>query len=232
MLLALPAQAHEFWIAPQALQVEPGAVLQPKVRIGEQLDGSAFRFDPRAYAQALWVGPDFATVLNTRRLAEGDVTLKARRPGLHILAVASFPQTHIHATREKFDAYVNAERLRLAAPVVPQNGQIRETYSRFSKTLVRFGKGSGQDRRIGLAREWVRSGDIFTLYQGATPLPGQPARLMCRMPDGAVQQSLLVTDAKGQTPAPKGTARECLLNAVILEPRGKDWHSDWVSTFF
>ncbi|KMW59419.1 hypothetical protein AIOL_004401 [Candidatus Rhodobacter oscarellae] len=233
-----PAQAHEFWIRSPAQVLALDATLTPEVWIGEDLAGQRFPFQPRAYEIARWIGPKTEQSLQNQKLAERDASLRAFSEGLHILAVTSFNQRLIYNKQDKFLKFVRdigAEAaLEGVSPLSDEDGKIRETYRRLSKTLVHFGTRSGKDRRVGLHHEWVQTETGFQLFSASSDTAGQPAALFCRTPDGRLFTDRLRTDADGHvnvTP-PKGS--ECLINTVFLFPPtdGSAWHSDWTSTFF
>ena len=229
------AQAHEFWIEPDAMAPPAGATVAMQVRVGERLDGDVFPFEPRAYAQAYWVGPHSARVLHAQPVTRRDISLAAQGAGLHILAVASFGQRLKYASLAEFEAFAESVGagavLQDAPPVAERDGSVREVYRRFSKTLVRFGGNAGHDRRLGLEYEWVQSGDVLTLFASDQAVQGHPVDLLCEDSNAHVRQTRLQTDTLGQVRPEIGDARRCLINAVFLTPPavGGVWTSDWVS---
>lgn len=235
LAISTGVQAHEFWIAPNDFRPVSGADLAFQVHVGTQFDGEVFPFQPRAYQAAYWVGPQTARALHTRPLAQGALALSGQGDGLHILAVASFGRRLTHPTIEAFEAFANevgaGPVLSNFPPVPDENGGLRETYRRFSKTLVNFGTKAGKDQRLGLEYEWVQSGTGFTLFAGDDVAPDHPVDLFCRPPNMGVRQQRLRTDANGQVAVTAANAAQCLISAVFLRPpqAGQGWASDWVS---
>ncbi|MFL4470142.1 DUF4198 domain-containing protein [Tateyamaria armeniaca] len=225
------AHAHEFWIEPTV----SGTQVTVEVHVGEHFEGEVFPFEPRAYETALWVGPETRQALHTRPLAQRDLSLAAQGEGLHVLAIASFGQTLRHPSLQDFKEFADSiganHVLREIPPVADEDGRLRETYRRFSKTLVHFGERRDEDRRLGLQYEWVQGSDGFTLYSGGTPAAHHPVDVFCRQADMQVRESRLRTDDTGNVAPSVKPAERCLINAVFLRPHedGRRWSSDWVS---
>ena len=238
-LTTAPTAAHEFWIEPQGFTLPAGGVFQPQVRVGEHLGGRTFPLDAGGYETVLWVGPGQSKMLAGQGLAGKLPVLHAMGEGLHVLAVASYPQTHVYETEAEFRDFVAEIRAESALANLPANakgGTLEESYRRFSKTLVHFGEEKGEDKRIGLAREWVKSGESFTLLFDSAPVPHQPVTLLCRTAHSGhdhVTEIELTTDAEGTVNPDLPHASTCLLNTVFLQKSNKgQWSSDWVSMFW
>lgn len=230
--------AHEFWIEPRFEKGPNGPMLRPVVKIGEMLDGVQYRFEPRAFARALWVGPEKAEDLSNQPLANGPLTLDPQGDGLHVLAVESFPNRHVYVSEDDFKEHLAtigqadtsvAKLARLSA-----DGRVIESYRRFSKTLIPIGQPRGVDQRVGLDSEWVQEGSGFRLYSGDVAVEQHPVSLICRATDApSASSALLHTDADGLVRLDQNGDARCVLNAVIMsiEPDGS-LSSDWVSVYF
>ena len=60
---ALPALGHEFWISPEAYQIDPGQSIRADLRVGQNFNGSAYSFIPRNFDRFdLVAGDDVVTV--------------------------------------------------------------------------------------------------------------------------------------------------------------------------
>ncbi len=235
---ALPLTAHEFWIEPGSFALEPGAALSAQVLIGEGFRGAPQRFEPRAFARAIWSGPDHAKELSILPIRDGAPRLAPFGSGQHILAVQSHPSTHVHASEAAFQAYLDGigltGRVNAAAASLRTDGQVIEEYVRFSKTLIDVGPDPGSDRRTGLRHEWLRETHGFRLYSGNRARADQPATLFCRTDaNGDVTISTWITDTSGQITPDLPPGGQCLLNTVLLnrQPDGS-WRSAWVSILF
>lgn len=231
------ALAHEFWIEPQDFILPAGGAFKPQVRVGEHLDGRAFAFAARGYETALWVGPDQTRVRVGDDLEGPSAHLRAMGKGLHVLAVASFPQQLVYESEAEFRDFVteiDAESTVIGGAVTTPDGRLHESYRRFSKTLVHFGEKTGVDTRIGLAREWVKTGNSFTLFRDSAPVPSQPVTLFCRLKHPGhhhIKELKMMTDTQGTITPILPPASTCLINTVFLDPTATigHWKSDWVS---
>ena len=224
-------EAHEFWIEPTAFLFENGETAAADVVVGERLVGTRFPFEPRGYAKAIWAGPDGATDLSRLALARGPLSLSQKGEGLHILAVESFPQRLTYDTPADFESFARSVGQADALRHVSVEGPVSETYRRLSKTLVHFGLAKGQDRRIGLAREWVSDGTSFQLFDGTEPVGDQAVFLFCRRDQQEPTAVALRTNGEGRVSPHPPSGATCLLNTVFLT-FDRHWQSDWVSILF
>lgn len=188
---------------------------------------------------ALWVGPKQARELNRDHPSGSIPSLEAMGDGLHVLAVASLPQLLVYESEAEFREFadeIRAQGVLADASVTGTDGRVRESYRRFSKTLVFFGEKRGEDKRVGLAHEWVKSGDKFTLFSEGDPVTDQPVTLFCRTNHSGhqhIREHRLRTDDQGSVAPALPLSSACLVNAVFLEPGAAEgqWKSDWVSLF-
>ncbi len=240
VVLGQALQAHEFWMMPNQFKISPPDTLNVTVMIGEGFDGTSFAFQPRAFAKAIWAGPDVAMELHTRSLADGAVALRPLGSGLHILAVESFAQRHVYPTVDAFAAFLKetgqAARLEETGFIPPASGPVNERYRRLSKTLVHIEGASGQDRRVGLPREWVKQGDGFVLYDDGEVRSDQPAFVFCRddVSPYAVTVQRRQTDQDGRINPVLAPSSQCLISTVFTANSSTDgtYQSDWVSILF
>jgi hypothetical protein len=135
-----------------------------------------------------------------------------------------------------------------AARGLPE-GDFRETYRRYAKSLVAIGIGAGADRVFGLPIEIVALSNPYTddlsaglpvlvLPDGAPRVDVQ-VELLQTAPDGTITITLHRTDATGKAILPMQPGREYLVDSVVLrrlpndDPKaGPVWHSDWASLTF
>ncbi|WP_299409676.1 DUF4198 domain-containing protein [uncultured Roseobacter sp.] len=238
-LVSQVANAHEYWLEPDAFMLDPQAALSVTVRIGENLEGRPYPFDPRAYRYAVWSSPECRADLSGQSVRGGLQELQAFGTGLHSLTVSSFEQSLTYPSQDKllqFLKSVGQEALLTspAAKTLP-DAQITEHYRRSSKLLVHFGAMRGADRRVGSDREWVAVEDGFILHDRHGVIANHPVQIYCRSPQGAsaVARQEVTTDGQGKIFLPLPPASQCLLNAVIIELEGaySDLESDWVSLY-
>ncbi|WP_432817353.1 hypothetical protein [Sulfitobacter sp. JB4-11] len=237
---AAAVAAHEFWIEPRQMLIEAGGSVAPVLKIGEHPQAQTYAFQPRAYAQAVWTGPGAQLDLSRLPLSAPKPALHAFAPGLHSLAVSTYPQKLTYASPEHFERFVREigrEDLLLSTNVDPVFGrEVKESYRRYAKTIVHFADRRGKDRRIGLSREWVWQGDTFRLFDGKAPKVAQKARVICSIGPApqAVTEQELHTNADGNIRPVLPQNGRCLINTVFLEydDHAGHWTSDWVSLYF
>lgn len=253
-LLALPASGHEFWIDPHDYQLEDDQPIVADIRVGQYFKGNAYSYVPNNFARfELLSGGQTSTV-------EG---ILGDRPALTAQAVAENELTIIvHETTdsrltytewEKFVAFVEHKDFGgvLAAHEARGLPQTRfvETYRRYAKSLVAVGRGTGQDRVVGLETEIIALANPYTdtlregipvqvLYLGAPRVDAQ-LEIFDKAPDGQVTVSTMRSDERGRARVPVAPGHSYLLDAVVLRSTGNDdpaagpvWHSLWASLTF
>ncbi|MEO0378836.1 MAG: hypothetical protein AAF252_01110 [Pseudomonadota bacterium] len=231
--------AHEFWIEPKEMFMSENTPMQPVLMIGEHPDGQAYRFQPQAYAQTLWSGPKNQVELSRLPLSGPAFEFDGFGPGLHSLAVSTFPQELTYDSADQFRAFlaeIGQEDLLSSAQHGPvEEGNINESYRRYAKTLVHFADQQGEDRRVGLQREWVWKDGAFKLFDGDHPKAGQKTQVYCRsgLSPEAMTTLTFVTDDEGAIKPDLPRDARCLINAVFLRYDSvvAKWRSDWVSLF-
>lgn len=252
-LLAAPAQAHEFWIAPQEYQVAPAAPVIASLLVGSGFKGAPQSFFPRRFAR-------FEV-----RMGETNIPVEGRLgdiPAMNMALPGEGLAVVIHETkgdslryreRALFEGFVAEKDLgdilqRHAARGLPEL-EFREAYTRYAKALVAIGDGAGQDTAVGLLTEIVALANPYTddlsaglpvrvLYKGV-PRADAQVELFARLPGGEVDTSTHRTDAAGVAVLPVVPGVEYLVDAVVMEDTGNDdpeagpvWHSAWAALSF
>lgn len=249
---ALPAASHEFWIDPEAFQVEPGAQLEARLRVGQSFEGSSLSFLPRNFTRFEVAQGDTLTEVAGRLGDNPALQFDGAQEGLAVI---------LHETTDNLLTYDEwAGFLRFAehkdfgdvramqeARGLPMEG-FRESYSRHAKSLIAVGSGAGEDREYGLRTEFVALANPYTDDLGdgfpvLVLLEGEPradvqVELFDRAPDGEVTITLHRTDAEGRAVLPVEPGHVYLADSVTLlpldaeSPRDPVWHSLWASLTF
>ncbi|WP_424179810.1 DUF4198 domain-containing protein [Yoonia sp. TsM2_T14_4] len=253
-LLAVPATAHEFWIAPLDYQVSPYSKLQANLVNGEGFAGVTIPFLPRGILNALQFSGDQTAAITGR---PGDTPALQMDPigdGLAILGYQSAPASIEYANWDKFQAFVDHKdlgnlRAMHDARGLPDAG-FTETYMRFSKSLVSVGSGAGADRRVGLETELVALTNPYTanladgiavqLFYRNDPRADAQIEVFVRSPEGEVTTSYIRTDADGIARVAVLPAHEYMLDAVLIrepaaplqEATGAVWQTLWANLTF
>ncbi|MCG6902729.1 MAG: DUF4198 domain-containing protein [Rhodobacter sp.] len=252
MLLAMPAQSHEFWISPETYSIGAQDQMLADIRVGQNFKGGAYSYLSSKFVR-------FDLVQNGKVIAvegrEGD------RPALAAAAPGEGLVTIVHQTTDYLLTYSEAEKFvnfvehkdfdgvleQHRARGLPDTG-FRERYSRYAKSLIAVGAGQGADQEVGMETEIVALANPYSddlsgglpvrvLYQGAVRADTQ-VELFERAPDGTVEVTKLRTDAAGEVYVPVKAGHEYLVDAVVmrpLEPVAENdpvWESLWASLTF
>ncbi len=242
LVILAPASvdAHEFWLQPNAFVLAPESSVSVTVRIGENLEGQPFPFDPRAYRSAMWSGPAQAVELSGLPSRAEFTGLPAYGAGLHSLTVSSFEQSLTYRDQNDLLHFLKSvgqkDLLMSAAGQGLPRKQIRERYMRSSKVIVHFGPVTGADTRVSKGREWVALDDGFVLFDHERVAEEQEVQIYCktRNDDHPVIRQNIRTRRDGRISPDLPPNATCLLNAVFVElaGSGSDLTSDWVSLLF
>lgn len=249
-----PLTAHEFWIEPLTYRLDPGELLEAHVVNGENFKGPKVPYAPRHFVRFEQVSGERSRPVRGR---PGQTPAFRERPlgeGLLILLYTSRPDRADYDTLEEMIAFAEHKDLagfaeRHRARDLPTT-QIGEAYTRYAKSLVAVGEGSGQDRHLGLETELVALANPYTddlegtfpvkVFFGKTPRPGAQVELFEKAPDGRVSVTRHKADASGVALLPVKPGHAYLADAVVLrEPtaalaRSHDavWETLWASLTF
>lgn len=253
LLLAAPARAHEFWIAPHEYQIDPGAPLVADLLVGSGFQGAPQSYFPNRFAR-FEVKMGETTVPVEGRM--GDIpamNMVLPDAGLAVVVHQTRGDSLKYAERALFERFVAHKDLgdvleRHAARGLPVL-DFREAYTRYAKSLVAVGAGSGADTEIGLHTEIVALANPYTddlpeglpvrvLLDGA-PRADAQVELFARLSGGEVEVTYHRTDIDGVAVLPVSPGVEYLADAVVMEDTGNDdpkagpvWHSAWASLSF
>ena len=257
-ILALQAQAHEFWISPDAYQVAPGETVTARFRNGEELVGSTLSFIPgRSVRFDVVVGGEARKVM--ARIGNDPAFEVADLPeGLAIIVhettdgVVTYTAQDGRSGWERFVAFTEHKAMdgvpeAHLARGLSQEG-ITERYRRFAKALVAVGNGAGSALEVGLRTEIVAEANPYAddlsgglpvrvLFEGS-PRVGAQVELFERAlgdPEGAVSITTYTTDADGRAVLPVRVGHEYLADSVAMLPveaGGATWQSLWAALTF
>ncbi len=250
VLAAFQATCHEFWIEPLDFQIEADAPLTANFVVGQEFKGGNHAYFRKRTARFDLIKDGVATEYEGRM---GDVpALHTPAPdeGLLVIAHQTVSSTVRYKTWEKFQMFADHKnfpniRTQHVERGLPVN-DFAEKYTRFAKSLIAVGSGSGKDLETGLETEFVAQSNPYTddlshglgiilLYQGKPRAIAQ-VEVFERDRLGHVSISLLTTDADGKASIPVKPGHTYLLDAVVLRPMppGSDevWESLWASLTF
>jgi len=252
--IALPATAHEFWLAPQNYQPETGATLQVQLRNGQEFKGIEIGYFDKRIELFDWFQNQTRAPVISRAGDFPAMTMSAPEDGLMVLAYESTYSTVQYSHLGKFLKFAEHKDLKDAEARhklrgLPE-GRFSEIYTRFCKTLIGVGSAAGQDVETGMETEFVALTNPYTddlanglkvqvLYQGR-PRPNAQIEVFERSPDEAVEITTLHTDDQGYAMIPVKPQHTYLLDAVVLRDPDETtasqtnavWETLWASMTF
>lgn len=245
---ATPVAAHEYWLDMINYTPRPGAKVPVVQRTGTNFLGDSFPY-VRAYSKRF-------SVIDGRgerviKAIEGDdpaAEVAFLNAGLAIVVYERAADIVTHSTMPRFLEVLEGEGLdhvpaQHRAMGWPET-DIRESYARYAKALVKVGTGQGVDRAVGLRFEIVVEGNPYDLARDADI----PVRVLH---EGRPVENVLVkafnradvqspksarTDVEGRAAISGVPTGEVLLSAVIMMPADQrsdaKWLSLWASVTF
>ncbi len=254
ILITCPAIAHEFWIEPTQYQIKDNAELVAYLRNGENFDGS-----PSAYITPRT--PRFDLITRGRvdpvvaRLGDNPaLKMRPLQAGLNIVVHQNVPSVISYTNWEKFQRFADHKDFpdmlaRHRARSLPES-KFREAYTRYSKSLIAVGDGSGNDQVTGLEIELVAmqnpyiddvsDGIQLKAYYQNEPRANAQIELFEKSPAGEVDVTLHRTDDHGLVLLPVKPAHSYLVDMVVLrepspalaEEKSVEWETLWASLTF
>lgn len=251
-VLAVPAAAHEFWISPEQYTLSDGQEIKAEIRVGEKFKGPGYAYIPKNFVR-FELFQDGAAVP-----VEG---LIGDRPALNQAAPGAGLVTVVHQTRpyaltyDDWETFVSFTGHKDAAWAPADHlargftqASVKETYTRFGKSLVAVGHGAGSDVRAGMPIEIVALANPYSddlsdglpvqvFYDGA-PRADAQVEVFAKAPDGAVLVETYRTDAGGVAVLHVAPGVEYLVDSVVVRPvdpadhDGAMWESLWASLTF
>lgn len=250
-----PANAHEFWIAPQAWQLPAGAELLAAIRVGTGFKGSQRIYAPQHIARFDLIGPTKALAFTGRLGDRPAGRITPVETGLHIIRHETNPLLVRYANMAEFAEFAEEK----GYPDAPDQHRARglhqdglvETYRRFAKTLVAIGAKDGDDRRLGMEVEitaldnpFSLNADTLALQLDADGAPWAAVQVTVFQrpldtPGAEAKETLYRSDDLGRVDISVVPGHAYLVDAVHLGalPAGQDaagavWESRWASLSF
>ncbi|MCR4302318.1 MAG: DUF4198 domain-containing protein [Sulfuricaulis sp.] len=246
-LLASPVGwAHDFWIEPQAFQLQPGAKAPLRLFVGQNFKGDAVPYFPQKYERYITAGP---TGIQSIPGVLGDDPAGSVVPstaGTYTIGLHTKPESVSFDTAEEFVSYLEKEGLERNLALHRQRfrpgKKIEETYFRCAKSLIKVGTTvTGGDRILGFPLELIaetnpyrtRTLRLRLLYQGK-PLAGALVVAFSKSQPMAKLKGR--TDGTGRVEFVLPRSGVWLVTSVHMVPAsffsGFDWKSAWASLTF
>ncbi|MCF6305816.1 MAG: DUF4198 domain-containing protein [Rhodobacteraceae bacterium] len=247
--------AHEYWIEPDAYRLESGANIVAEVMVGPDFNGDTYAYFPDNFNSFDVTDPIETRPIEGRIGDTPAIDIATLRDGLHVLSQFSSTSKLTWKTYQEFEEFVKLHGLNWVLDAHTERGLpdagFSEAYTRFVKSLVAVGDGSGQDSYGGMFFELVAGANPYTddisdglpitvLFQGE-PLPNTLIHVFYRAEPGAeAVKSAVFAGETAQTTIPNYGNGEYMVNAVYMvvpfpedvERTGVVWHSLWASLTF
>jgi uncharacterized GH25 family protein len=247
------ANAHEFWLSPEAYTLAPDDKMQVRLRVGSGMKGAVVSFLPQDIARFEVVQGDSLRPVEGRMGDNPALVMEAGTDGLAVVVHETADSRLTYTDFAVFQRFVAHKDFATAladhaARGLPETG-FQETYRRHAKSLIAVGDGAGADSAMGLVIEIVALANPYTddltaglpvlvLLDGA-PRGDAQVELFETAPDATVTTTLHRTDADGRVVLPVRPGMEYLVDSVVLRALPNDdptagpvWHSDWASLTF
>ena len=248
------ADAHDFWLVPDAFQVAEGATVTVRGQTSSKFptSESAVATSRVADARVLGVGGAASDDVRLTELSTAGTSLVLRyRPtsaGQRIVAVRLAPTT-LRASGPGFKRYMELEGAAALAAryeregILPKTDSITRRYAKYAKTLVQVGRGGARafSRVVGHPAEFVplrdpaalRAGDTLAvrlLYEGK-PLGHSHVHAGVAVEDGDPVDLSLETDAQGIARLPLARAGLWNVRTLHIVPAPRESGAEWESHF-
>jgi len=239
------AVAHEFWIEPEHFRPKAGARVPIRLFVGQEFKGEPVPYIPEVVERFVVAT---ARGIEPIKSISGDDPAGSFVPtvGLSVIAYESGEFEVKFDTYDEFERYLKKEGLERHIEVASkarERGNIREIYSRHSKSLLVTPGTSdiAPDRTMGLAMEFVAEAVPYgpgnfrarLLYHGA---PLEHSLVILFRKDAPQEKIRVRTDKEGRIDVRLPAKGVWLANSVYLVRAPfyvrHDWRSFWASLTF
>ena len=228
--IAISAKGHEFWIDSEDYRIAPGDNVVARLRVGTEFEGSEQAYIPRNFRRFDYVQ---GAVVNEVPGVVGDRPAANFAVGDEGLLVLVHQTRDLSLTWDSWDKFEGFVRHKDAGWVVDEHlaagdskDSVREVYSRYAKSLVAVGAGSGDDVVTGMLTEIVALENPYTgdmtdgidvrvLYDGV-PRETTQVEVFERAPGGEVRIFTVRTDGEGVATVPVAPGHTYMLDSVVL----------------
>lgn len=249
--------AHDFWLIPNAFQVQNGAQIEVRGQTSSRFPTSESAVTPERVGEARILSATDDVRIGDLSMSGTSLLIRYRpaSPGQRVVAVTLDPRS-VRESAEGFRRYLVLEGAPEAMERYDREGKlpidsITRRYTKYAKTLVEVGTGGTRafSRIAGHPAEFVPLADPASLSAGDT-LPvrflydGQPlahahvhaGSVQSLASDEAERTVTLETDARGVALVPIDRPGLWNVRALHIVPAdegsGADWDTHWVTLVF
>ena len=248
-----PAYSHELWIEPLKYQVNSGEMIVAEIKNGQLFEGNSLPYATRSIVSLEVSVGDKRQPIDGELGARPAIEIVPLGDGLAVIGYQTKASFLKYSEWQKFQNFAkhkdfpDALKKHLARGFSEE--EVREGYTRFSKSLVASGTAEGKDHPFGFEAEIIALDNPYTIqddaisvllaYQGI-PLPNHQIEIFERPPSGTVNVIYTRTDLKGVATFEAKRGYEYMLDAVIFrEPSAEllqrmdvQWETLWANLTF
>lgn len=250
---ACHAQAHDFWVQPQAFKVTPSQLVPFTLQVGHGPYRQRSPIPASRIVRFQAFGPSNGSADLSEGLHPGDASadgeFKLQAPGTHLLVLETDNRAQSHLPSVRFNDYLKVEGLSPALERRTREHRMdvdeTEIYSRHAKVVVQAGGFNAAmptvvTRPVGLTLEIVPGVNPYAvprpaalplrvLYQGR-PLPGATVKLTNLDHDESPLE-VHVTDGAGSATFAFPASGQWLLNVIWTRALPIDAEADYETDF-
>lgn len=250
-ILAIIAQAHEFWLQPKKFRYNAGEEIKIDLMVGEGFDGEFWDLKKHKVEKLeLHRINGTKDLTKSVTLTEGNnLIYKADLGGTYLFSLTS-NNAYIELEGKEFNAYLEEDGLDYILDQRKKSNSLNkkstEFYTRFAKLLVQSGNRTDNTfkKAVGLRYEIVpeqnpydlKTGDYLqckVLFEGK-PAPHTMVKVWNRINDNTFLQNLF-TENDGTVRFPISATGPWMVSSVKMitsEKEGAEYHSLWASLVF
>ena len=243
--ISITSSAHELWLEPENFITQPNSKLNTHIKVGQKFRGDKFPY-LRSETKRLDLFLDQKSI--TLKPRDGDypaIQSPLKESGLHILSYESVPEKVDYKNFEVFKSFLQDEGLwKRWSKENPDfiNSDIKETYTRYAKSLIQVGAKSGEDFNTGLLFELIALNnpykntnevEVLLLYDGK-PNPNSQITTFHKNRN-LTKITKTKTDSSGKATISIKNTGLFLLSSVYFKKsdiKNADWQSLWASLTF
>ncbi len=247
--LAPLADAHDFWVRPNAYILDAPGQLDIQLRVGDDFAGAPYARNPAHAQRFVIAGPNGVRDVPGVNGRDPAGAIELESIGTYVIGYRSH-RSPVSLDGAKFQSYLVAEGLdriaRLRVEAGTENSPGHEVFSRCAKALVQVGETSdvAVDHALGMRLELVAATNPMALdadrnFSATLLFEGRPlaGALVSAHHHGSAPVELSArTDAEGRVTLPLRGDGEWLIAAVHMvsapDTVDADWESLWASLTF
>lgn len=166
ILFAKPIAAHEFWLEPEDFITSIGQEIAVHIRVGQNFSGPSYSYNEDQFYDYSQTDSTGKSPVVGRLGDRPSLSYVPENTGLLVLNHFSTSQLITYQEFGKFEDFVVSKGLDWVLDAHEERGLpnrgFSEGYTRFAKTLISVGNGTGMDAPTGMPLEIVAQSNPYT----------------------------------------------------------------------